>query len=319
MSARNDTHVNRSARGVVAALLAFGALFTTACSSPPPPREKLSFDELAAAEREGIEAVREGGERWQRTLAAAREDERLARFLAENLAVELVRQYERGALTRKGDETSPYERARRALLDLGAPAAELLANMVAEGDDVVAGVGADALWPFGPLALEHVLVLVRDDREVVRRRAFEVLGRIGPAGDEDEARIADALRAALEKDPDWVVRSEAARAAGRRFGPHVPSDRYASMLALALGDADPAVVGRAADALAQCGDPRAVPALVEAVTRTEADPREHARVQRALRTLLRENSDHTREEWWRLWLERREALLAPLLRDPTRG
>jgi HEAT repeat protein len=99
----------------------------------------------------------------------------------------------------------------------------------------------------------------------------------------------------------------------------VPSDRYASMLALALGDADPAVVGRAADALAQCGDPRAVPALVEAVTRTEADPREHARVQRALRTLLRENSDHTREEWWRLWLERREALLAPLLRDPTRG
>jgi HEAT repeat protein len=319
MTARTTALVNLVARLSCSAALAFVALLAPGCSSTPPPRERLSFEQLAEAEREGIEAVREGGERWQRTLVAAREDERLARFLAENLAVELVRQYERGALARMGDESSPYERARRALLDLGAPAAELLANMVAEGDDVVAGVGADALWPFGALALSHVFVLVRDERGGVRRRAFEVLGRIGPVAEEDEARIADVLRAALESDPEWVVRSEAARAAGRRFGPHVPSDRYTSMLALALEDADPAVVGRAADALVQCGDPRAVPALVEAVTRTEADPREHTRVQRALRSLLRENADHTRDEWWRLWLERREALLAPLLQSGERG
>jgi hypothetical protein len=323
MFARHNHPVPRrfsAARACAAAIaLLCVQLCLQSCASSTPPRERLSFEQLAEAEREGIEAVREGGERWRRTVEAARADERLAKFLAENLAVELVRQYERGGFTRGGDEASPYERARRALRDLGAPAAALLASMVAEGDDVVAGVGADALWPFGALAVEHALPLARDRRDIVRRRAFELVGRIGPAGEENESAIADLLRDALERDPAWVVRAEAARAAGRRFGAHVSRDRYTSMLVLALGDADPTVVGSAADALAACADPRAVPALVEALTRTESDPGAHARVQRALRTLLRENADRSRDEWWRLWLERREALLEPLLRAQAPG
>jgi len=290
------------------------ALFAAACSSTAPPRERRTFEQLEEAQREGIEAIREGGERWERTVAAAAQDDRLALFLAENLAVELVRLYERGALSRAGSQASPYERVRRAIGELGAPAHDLLASMVAEGDDVVAGCGIDALAPLGPVAVERALRLVSDPRELVRRRAFELVGRLGPASPADEDRLATGLRRAVEEDPSWVVRAEAARAAGRRFGDHVPRDRYVSLLLLALQDADPTVLGRAADGLANHGDPRAVPGLIEALSRVDGQIGAHDRVQRALKTLLGEPRNLSRDQWWQVWIERREALLAPRAR-----
>jgi HEAT repeat protein len=289
------------------------ALLTAACSSTPP-RERLTFEQLEEAQREGIEAIREGGERWERTVAAAAEDDRLALFLAENLAVELVRLYERGALSRAGSDASPYERVRRAIGQLGPPAHDLLASMVAEGDDVVAGCGIDALVPLGPVAVEQALRLSTDGRDLVRRRAFELIGRLGPASPADEDRIATCLRRAVVEDASWVVRAEAARAAGRRAGDHVPRDRYVSLLLHALADADPTVLGRAADGLANFGDPRAVPGLVEALSRVDGQIGAHDRVQRALKTLLGEPRNLSRDQWWQVWIERREALLAPRAR-----
>ncbi|MEZ5979860.1 MAG: hypothetical protein R3F34_16840 [Planctomycetota bacterium] len=103
------------------------------------------------------------------------------------------------------------------------------------------------------------------------------------------------------------MRAEATTSAGAR-ATLVP-DAFTPVLALALRDADPSVVGRAAQGLGALGDVRSVPMLIPALDRMSGEITAFDRVQQALMRLLEEPRAHTSQEWRRIWSQRGAALL----------
>jgi len=305
-------------RAMPCAVLCAGLALVPACGSTrdDAPIDTVSFDELDDERKDLVLAYLEGGERWERAFDRARADERLSDFLVINLSQNLVRHFEAGDFLRGGAPDSRYERARSALARLGPSSAAFLARMVNEGpDDIVREAGADALAAMGPDGVRPALDLVASDDAPTRRRACAIAGRLTGVDAEQERALSDALTTVARADAAWIVRAEAVRACGRRVFVHTdaPGGMLASPYAAALGDAltdpDPAVVGRAADAVAAADLAPAVPELVRALRRTDGDIGAFDRIQRALARLLREPGARDADAWWGLWLERRATLL----------
>jgi serine/threonine-protein kinase len=156
-----------------------------------------------------------------------------------------------------------------------------------------------------PKAVHHLLDILQDESEYVRRAAVEVLNQVG-----NTSAIKDLLGAL--RDRDWWVRVRAADALGTIGGPkvieavlslvkdrdefirrcaveilittkaQVGGDAVVSSLLDALNDADWWVRERAIDALAGVGDRRAVPPLLRVM---ETDAKAAPVAIRALATL----------------------------------
>jgi hypothetical protein len=289
-----------------ACVLGAAALF--GCASPEPVT--IGLDDLDDVRREAVAAYREGGERWDATVERTRTDPALAIFLVDNAAAALVRHFVSGQMSRRGAVESPYERARRSLSELGAPAAELLQQMVVGGDEVVAGAGVDALAVMDGHVLGAIVRILGDERIEVRRRGAALAALAVPLEEAAERRLVDVLAPIVSGDPSWVVRAEAVRAAGARAARSADMRTlHTGLLAAGLEDADATVVGIAADGLGSCRAVNAVPALIGALGRVEDEVVAHDRVQRALKRLVRETEPHSPAQWWQLWLERRAELL----------
>jgi HEAT repeat protein len=143
-------------------------------------------------------------------------------------------------------------RAAEALGNMGADAAPavpaLIATLPDETPSVRSGV-AFALGHIGPAAADAVPALVellQDENREVRSMASVALGRIGPPAGAARPALATAF-----KDPFWQVRCEAIRAITRIGQPY---DRLLPALIEALTDEEGAVVGFAADAIAELGE-----------------------------------------------------------------
>lgn len=246
---------------VLSALLA--AAFGAACASndagQAQPEGYMALKDLDLAKREALEAFQLGGAAWEQTLAAARGNPELSRFLVDNLARQLSRAFAGGSGVDLARPDGSFNRARSGLIALGEPTCELARQMVADGDDVIAYLGGDLLAALGENGCGDLLVLLEDRREQVRRRAAESLGLV-PAPIADD--VLDALAERCQSDESWVVRAQSAQALGRLAYQAPERDDLLVTLAAVSRDEDLSVAAEAAAGLARCGDDRATPHLI---------------------------------------------------------
>lgn len=299
-------------------LALLGALLAplAACASSEPAADAraaptgafVPVEALPDDYRRAAQSWKADGEEWHAWREKALTDPSLARFLVDNLIDVLVDSYTAGNLAPGGDNAGPFERARRDLAYLERDSAPVLVELVMVGDGVVSFVAGDTLAAMkSPRVAPLVLPSLRAEKRETRRRAAGLLGGL-PNALEAEEEVRAALERSLLEDPEWAVRAEAARALGER-GKRVRDSRATlRALALALRDADPAVVEAAARALAELGDPRALPSLVDALERLQHEAQRLKTVQAvqiALEKLSGQRGTKKPSEW-RSWLRERE-------------
>ena len=297
----------------VALLGALGALLGS-CASGPAPAEGSGAAIVPAAslperERAAWEAWKKGGASWELERERALADPALARFLVDNLIRVLVRSYDRSAIARAGEAPGPFERAQADLVALAPLSAPVLARLVAVEDGIVAFLAADTLAQIGAPAVEPALALLEEPAAEPRRRGAELLAGLPPAGDA-EARVVDALARRAAEDEAWIVRAQSLRTLGARGAREAERGRHAALLSRALRDPDPTVVATALEALGALGEPRAVPAVIDALARAGAagDPGAARAAQAALERLTGERGERDPAAWRRVW-DRRGAEL----------
>ncbi len=261
--------------------------------------------ELPERQREVLEAWKVGGEAWANQRAAIESDPELARFLVDNLVVQMVRSFDRSALGSAVRPESPFSRAQAELIRLPGSSVPVLVELLLVGDDIVAFLAADTLKHIGAAAVDPVAAKLGAAQPELRRRVVELLEAL-PESPTDEPAILGRLGRIAERDDAWIVRAQAVRSLGARAARRTQKGFAAAVLARALADPDPEVQKTALEALAVLGDSTAVPALIRRLERAanEGDlPALHA-AQAALRRLTGEQRDLDPEDWWKRWSTR---------------
>lgn len=265
----------------------------------------VKTSELSEAQREVLEAWRAGGGAWEKERGRVEADPELARFLVDNLVVQMVRSFDRSALGSAFQRESPFTRAQGELVRMPGSSVPVLAELLLVGDDIVAFLAGDTLKRIGSPAVDAVSSKLSAERPEKRRRVAEVLESL-PESPSDERAIQEKLSRMVERDEAWIVRAQAARSLGARGGRSREKGDAAAVLTRALSDADPEVQKTALQALAALGDPSAVPALIRKLERAvqDGDLAGLRASQTALRTLTGEPHDHDPAEWSKLWSSR---------------
>lgn len=260
--------------------------------------------------RELLAAYGAGGPAWEARREEVRADPELARFLVQNLTLELHRAYDRAVLAGVGEDDGPFERARAELVWFADSSTPLLAELLTSEDSIVRLLAADVLGEIGAPAVAPVAELLHGESRAGRRAAAELLASLPHAGAGEEA-IQARLGEVAEGDADWVVRAQAARSLGQRGTRHVTTRTARLALQRVLGDGDPAVAREAALGLAALDDPEAIPALINLLERAErdADPRAHAAGEEALRALTGVSLPSNARAWRDWWREHRNGVL----------
>ena len=300
MSARHA-----AARACACALLLALAL---ACGSTP---ERDGGDatvvkpaDLPERHRAVIAAWHKGGAAWELERESVRADPRLARFVVDNLLVEMVKAFERSRLATAGQQAGPFERAQAELVELREHSTAMLAQCLVLRDGVVAFLAADTLQKIGAPASAEVAKLLDDENDETRRRAVELIGKL-PPDPSGEPRILEALGARVADDEAWVVRGEAAAALGARGARQAHKGFALGVLARALGDPDETVAVTAATAIGTLGEPRAIPRLADALDAAAAAGRPALvqAIQKSLARLAQDNRPRDARgwrDWWRV-------------------
>ncbi len=287
----------------------------TACSSTstePEPAELTPVSELPEDYRELLHAYGRGGPEWAALREDVLRDPPRARFMAENLVLEMYRAYDQAELSRLGEERGPFERARDELVHFGEPATPILVDLLSAKDGIVPVVASDVLARIGSPAVLPVLEVLEQGDARARRAAAELLGRLPHAG-AGEDDVQRRLAVALTDDAEWLVRAQVARSLGSRGSAHRTTEVAREGLQPGLADDDSAVARESAAALGALGDPESVPALINFLERTERrdDPRGHEAAQDALRKLTGEKAWKKSREWRDFWRDHRKELLDP--------
>jgi len=290
----------------LAALLA--ACAAAGEEAPPPPLTPVA--ELPADRRLLLVAYGEDGPAWARLREEVKRDPERARWLCQNLVLELFRAYDTARIARIGEQRGPFERARDELVFFGEAAVPVLVGLLPARDGVVPLVSADILRQIGEPAVLPVAGALEHPDPRARRAAAELLADLPHAGAEEEA-LEQSLGRLAAGDPEWLVRAQAARSLGLRGANHRSLDTARALLQPVLSDVDPAVGREAAQALLTLGDPAAVPALLNYLERTvrDADPRSEEAAQAALQGLTGTEEKRDPRGWRDLWRERRPELL----------
>jgi len=267
---------------------------------------QVQVADLPARYREVLSDYGAGGATWDARRPEVRADPELARFVIENLAIEMVRAHDALVGADPVRARAALDRAQAELVRLAPESVPTLVELFALGDDVVSSqvglVLAEIPAP-GNGVSERASRLLEDPRVRARRRAARLLGELAPAG-ADEQRVQSRLVAALG-DADWMVRAESARALGRRAGRGRETRGARAVLEGALTDPDPAVAACAAEGLGALEDPLAVPALTGALERAveTGDLKLLSAAQKALRGVSGERSELDLAGWRRWWSE----------------
>jgi hypothetical protein len=258
----------------------------------------VALDELPAAHRAAWAAWLQGDAHFELELAAVERDPALARFVVDNLVRELVRTYDRNEFARPGGEPGRFERAQRDLVALAPHATPVLAELLRAPDGVVAFLAADRLVAIGAPAVPAVLPLLADPRAETRRRAAGLLGDL-PRAASDEIRVQEALAERAERDPEWTVRAESARALGVRGSRHNHRGYAMGVLLRVVRDPDRTVAIQAAEGLAILGERRAIPRLAAELepAAVRGEPALVAALERALARLSGDGRRRTPAEW----------------------
>lgn len=253
-------------RALAVALFAAAA---TGCASdgarkPEGDARVVALGELPESHRAVWAAWQKGDAPFELERKRVESDPALARFVVDNLVREMVRTYERSSLSRPGGDPGRFERAQADLVALAPWSASVLAELLRVPDGVIAFLAGDRLIAIGAPAVAHVVAILEDERLETRRRAAELLGKLPHAG-AGEIAVQQALAARVERDPDWPVRAEAARALGLRGSRHDHKGYAAGVLVRALRDPDTTAATSAAKGLASLGERSAIPRMVGAL------------------------------------------------------
>jgi hypothetical protein len=286
-------------------MLSIAGCLLGACASTPDAKRDphvISRAELSPRQREVWEQYERGGAPWEIAREDVRRDPELARFMVDNLVVELVHANDHSGHSPSGERTGPYERAQDELVYFHESALPVLAQMLSVKDGIVAFLAADTLKKIGAPAVEPVARDLDDPSPEVRRRAAELLGDL-PHVDAIEPSVLEKLGERTLHDTAWIVRAQAALALGKRGAKHSEKGYAISVLARATGDSDATVAESAAQALEQVGDPRAIPILIRALEQavSQGRPKAVTSIQSALKKLSGEKRDRDAEEWWLWW------------------
>lgn len=293
------------------AALLLAALLAAGCSTarearPAKPAPIVKPEDLPARHRAILEAWKKGGASWDLERDAVRADPELARFVVDNLTIEMVQAFDRSRLARVGQVAGPFERAQHELVFLSEHSTPVLVQFLTVKDGVVALLAADTLTLIGAPAIEPTLRLLTDARAETRRRAAELLGRLPHAGG-GEPRVLEALGARVSGDEAWIVRGQSAQSLGARGAQHDHKGFALGVLGRALADEDESVAEAAAKALGALGEGRAIPKLVDGLAAASAAGRPVvvAAIQGALAAL---SGDGTRRDvsQWRAWWREHE-------------
>ena len=247
---------------------------------------------------------------WPEARTAATRDERLASFLVDNIAREMMTAYGNGEIATIGAEGhGRFERARADLIVMREHSVPALVELMGVGNSQVDLLVSDILREVGRPAIPAVLEQpAREDREEARMRAAKLLGDLPHALDR-EPEVRTALERRLADDPVWIVRAKAAEALGKRGTRDRQTAHTRRALASALGDDDVGVSRSAALALERLDDPAAIPALINYLQRAiaDADIVTLRVAQRALKSLSGEPDERDPAGWRAWWREARPA------------
>jgi hypothetical protein len=276
-----------------------------ACASTPESKHDprvVARAELPARQREVWEQYERDGAAWEIAREDVRRDPALARFMVDNLVIELVHANDHSGHAPSGGREGPYERAQAELVYFQDSALPVLTQMLSVKDGIVAFLAADTLKKIGAPAAEPVARDLDDPSPEVRRRAAELLGEL-PHVDAIEPALLEKLGERTLHDTAWIVRAQAALALGTRGARHAEKGYAVSVLARATGDPDATVAESAAQGLERVGDPRAIPILIRALEQAvrQGQPKAVTTIQSALKKLSGQSRDRDAEEWWRWW------------------
>jgi len=248
---------------LLALALAFGGCASERAPEPGASDARIvPLGELPASYRRAWAAWQKGDAAFELERAGVERDPALTRFVVDNLLREMVRTYDRSGFARPGGEPGRFERAQADLVAFASVSAPVLAELLRAPDGIVAFLAADRLGAIGAQAVAYVTPLLAAERLETRRRAAQLLGQLPHVG-AGEIEVQQQLALRVEKDTEWPVRAESARALGSRGRRHDQRGYAAGVLLRALRDPDPAVGTSAAVGLETLGERGAMPRLVE--------------------------------------------------------
>lgn len=244
---------------------------TCACTGPDegPAGELVAVAELPASHLAALEAYGQGGAEWEAMRPQVEADPALARFMVDNLLIEMVRAHEVIAGSDGQRAQAALSRARAELVRMQEASTPVLVELFEVSDGIVATLVGETLVEIGrPAAVASADLLFRENRRTQRRSA--VLFRMLPHAGRAEERVRGQLLV-LSESEDWFVRAEAALSLGVRGG----RDRETRTVRLRLGqllfDEDPAVAEYAALGLGALDDPEGVLALIAGLRRAVSE------------------------------------------------
>jgi len=282
----------------------FAVIALAACASSTDRKPSsgdagvVPLEALPVDYRTAWEAWQKGDSAFELERARVERDPALARFVVDNLVREMVRAYERNAFARPGGEPGRFERAQADLVALAGTSAPVLAELLRAKDGIVSFLAADRLLAIGAPAVAYVVPLLGDERAETRRRVAELLGQLPHAGS-TEIAVQEALAARVERDPEWTVRAESARALGSRGARHDHTGFAMGVLLRACRDADRTVATSAAEGLARLGEARAIPRMADLLEYAagKGEPAVVAALERALSTLAGDTVRRSPTAW----------------------
>ena len=268
-------------------------------------------EELPERERAAWDAYRRGGAEWELRREEVRKDPLLARFVVQNAAREMVATFERSRLQTKPIADGPFERAQAELVALKEYSTPLLVQSLQVKDGVVAFLAGDVLVRIGAPAVLPTAGLLGDARAETRRRAAELLGKL-PAEPTAEADVLAQLGVVVTKDPEWIVRAQAAQALALRGSQAKLTAHPTGVLCRALLDTDPAVAIAAAQGLSLLDDLRCFSRLVDALEHASGrgEPKLVVEIERTLGSVSRDSKKRTPTQWRSWWEANQKRLQA---------
>lgn len=264
-------------------------------------------NELAPAKAELLKAYARGGPEWTSARERALADPALAKFLIDNLVLELVRAHRALGGADQSRALRAYRRALEELVAMPELSTPVLVTLLEVADPVGSTVAGVALEEIGRPAVEPVSALLLRSEVEARRRSADLLGRLPHAGSH-EARVRALMVERFGEEPDWLARTALARAIGLRGSRDSDVIPWRQALQAGLLDEDPAVAQAATEGLIALGDERAIPVLIDVLDRS-ARSGDYTRFQGAQRALvaLSRAGEQPSVAAWRAWWAKREA------------
>ena len=251
--------------------LGFTCFLALACSAPnstaprPNSGRVVEVRALPKSHAEVLSLYAKGGREWESARAGILADPNLARFLVENLAVEMVKAHRALGSGDAERARRALDRAQHELVRAGDCAVATLAGFVEVADPVSSTLAVSVLARIGRASVAPIAVLLDSAELETRRRAAAALAELPHAGVTSEPALRARLIELARTDEDWMLRAQCTTTLGARGARDTDVRPWRVALEGRLLDSDAAVAEAAATAGKVLGAARARSALLRSL------------------------------------------------------